>query len=229
MEQLEEELVGVLREKLGNWVEDKHKNMETPTQEEKEAFAEKVSTEWVDRLAEKQLDDGNQMLTSDEEDSIISAARNNVFGAGLWEKFLNDKNLSDIHINGYDVVWLVDRNGNKTRGEPIAKSNEELIQQIRWAGSQLGRSARRFDSNVPILNMRLPSGARLHAIMDVSTKPMVTIRLHDPELTSLSHLKAEGMFDQTIASFLQAAVKGRFNVVICGGMGVGKTTLCRAL
>lgn len=227
--EIEKDLISELRRELGNWVEERYKKSETHTLEERKVFGRTVASKWLDRIAEKRLDAGKKLLTSEMEREVSEAALNNIFGAGLWERFLNTKDLSDVHINGCDVVWLVDKNGNKRRGEPVAESNEELIQQIRWAGSQLGRSARRFDTSSPILNMRLPGGARMHAIMDVSTRPIVTIRFHDSELVTLNQLKAEGMFDQTIASFLHAAVKGRFNIVICGGMGVGKTTLCRAI
>ncbi len=227
--QLIDELTTTLRRELGNWVEEQHNKSLTPSQEAKEDFAKDVAKTWLNRLAKKRLDRSMVMLSSHEEESIRASAFSNIFGAGLWEKFLNDPTLSDVHINGYDSVWQVDRNGNKWQTEPVASSNEELIHQIRLAGSQLGRSSRRFDYNTPILNMRLLGGARMHAIMNVSTVPMVTIRFHNAELANLSQLKAQGMFDEAIASFLRAAIKGRFNIVICGGMGVGKTTLCRAI
>ena len=119
--------------------------------------------------------------------------------------------------------------GGKRPGEPVALTNEELVKQIRWIGTNLGRTSRRFDSSSPVLNMRLPNGGRLHAIMDVSTVPLVSIRLHDPALASLDDLRVLGMMDRGIESFLTAAMAARFNIVICGGMGTGKTTLCRAL
>ncbi len=226
---LAEELISELREKLGKWVEDRHESQTTPDDEERKNYAMSLATSWLDNLAKKRLEAGLEMLENQVEQAIRDKAIGNLLGAGLWEKYLNAEGISDIHINGCETVWLIDSYGNKQRAEPAVKSNEELIQQIRWAGSQLGRTSRRFDSNSPILNMRLPGGARMHAIMDVCAVPMVTIRFHNLELSSLSQLLAEGMFDRAIFSFLQAAVKARFNMVICGGMGVGKTTLCRAL
>ena len=228
-----EELVGELtqkvREKLGEWVEMKHNADSAPSTEEQRQFVGEIMGSCIQELSLGRLNGGLDLLDSAQGEKLSEETLGQIFGAGLWEKYLNSKDLSDVHINGCDSVWLVDRQGNKRRGEPAAKSNQELIEQIRWAASQLGRTARRFDTNSPILNMRLPGGARMHAIMDVATEPLVTLRFHAPELASLDLLYKEGMFDAAMHSFLAAAVKSRQNIVICGGMGTGKTTLCRAL
>ena len=221
------DLLGHLRMQMGSWVENERRDGRNP--EDQQAHAEEVIARWLSNAAERRLVTGEAMLTESQERHLAKTALSYTFGAGPWERYINDPNLSDIHINGHDTVWLVDRSGKKHRGEPVAASNEELIQQIRWAGASLGRTSRRFDMSSPVLNMRLPNGSRLHAIMDVSMVPMVTIRMHDPTLSTLSQLKQGGMFGEAIENFLRAAVLSRHNIVICGGMGTGKTTLCRAL
>lgn len=223
------ELLSHLRTEVGSWVEGERRLGHNPKQADQLSQANQIMAQWFAQSAEQRLGAGESMLTAAEESYLAQTALSYAFGAGPWERYLNDPNLSDIHINGYDTVWLVDRSGNKRRGEPVAASNEELIQQIRWAGASLGRTSRRFDVSSPVLNMRLPNGSRLHAIMDVSLEPMVTIRLHDPTLTGLAQLRELGMFDEVMEHFLRAAVLSRHNIVICGGMGTGKTTLCRAL
>ena len=223
------DLLGHLREQIGSWVESERRSGRNPTTEDQRTRAEDVITRWFADAAERRLVTGEAMLTEAQERHLAETALSYAFGAGPWERYINDPNLSDIHINGHDTVWLVDRSGKKHRGEPVAASDEELIQQIRWAGASLGRTSRRFDTSSPVLNMRLPNGSRLHAVMDVSMVPMVTIRMHDPTLSTLSQLRQGGMFGEAIENFLRAAVLSRHNIVICGGMGTGKTTLCRAL
>ena len=223
------DLLGHLREQIGSWVESERRGGRNPSAEDQRTHAEEVIRRWLADAAERSLATGQAMLTEGQERRLADTAISYAFGAGPWERYINDPNLSDIHINGHDTVWLVDRSGNKHRGEPVAASDEELIQQIRWAGASLGRTSRRFDTSSPVLNMRLPNGSRLHAIMDVSMVPMVTIRMHDPTLSTLSQLRQGGMFGEAIENFLRAAVLSRHNIVICGGMGTGKTTLCRAL
>ena len=223
------DLLGHLRAQIGSWVESERRSGRDPNTQDQHAHAEGVIADWFASAAERRLVTGEAMLSEAQEQQLAETALNYAFGAGPWERYINDPNLSDIHINGHDTVWLVDRAGKKHRGEPVAASNEELIQQIRWAGASLGRTSRRFDTSSPVLNMRLPNGSRLHAIMDVSMVPMVTIRMHDPTLSTLAQLRQGAMFDEAIENFLRAAVLSRHNIVICGGMGTGKTTLCRAL
>ena len=223
------ELLSHLRTEIGNWVESERRLGRNPSSDARHAQANQIITAWFAEIAEQRLAAGEPMLSVQEESELAQTALSFTFGSGPWELYLNDPNLSDIHINGHDTVWLIDREGNKHRGQSVAGSNEELIQMIRWAGASLGRTGRRFDVSSPVLNMRLPNGGRLHAIMDVSMVPMVTIRLHDPTLTGLPQLKELNMFDEIMEHFLRAAVLSRHNIVICGGMGTGKTTLCRAL
>ena len=223
------DLLGHLRTQIGIWVESERRSGRDPDPQAQRAQAGEVIAGWFASAAERRLVTGEAMLSEAQEQQLAETALNYAFGAGPWERYINDPNLSDIHINGHETVWLVDRTGKKHRGEPVAASDEELVQQIRWAGASLGRTSRRFDTSSPVLNMRLPNGSRLHAIMDVSMVPMVTIRMHDPTLSTLAQLRQGGMFDEAIENFLRAAVLSRHNIVICGGMGTGKTTLCRAL
>ena len=228
-EGLLEGLLEHLRGELAIWIERENRAGRRPGDEDRRERARTVIGEWMFSLAQQRLVIGAPMLDAAAEEDLASTALAYAFGTGPWEKFVNDPDLTDIHINGCDEVWLVDRRGNKRRGEPVAASNDELVEQIRWVGATLDRSGRRFDVSSPVLNMRLPNGGRLHAVMAVSLMPMVTIRLHDPELARLSELRASGMFDRAIESFFSAAVRAGFNIVVCGGMGAGKTTLVRSL
>ena len=224
-----ERLLEHLRGELAAWIEQESRAGRRPGDEERRRRAREVIGDWMVSLAQHRLVIGTPMLDATAEEDLARAALAYAFGTGPWEKFLNDPDLTDIHINGFDDVWLVDRRGNKRRGDPVAASNDELIEQIRWVGATLDRSGRRFDVSSPVLNMRLPNGGRLHAVMAVSLVPMVTIRLHDPDLARLGELREAGMFDRAIESFFSAAVRAGFNIVVCGGMGAGKTTLVRSL
>ena len=224
-----DQLVKQLRNKVGDWITRENREGRRPGREQRDERAAEVIDAWMLQLARRRIEAGEPMLGAEEERRLAEGAMAHAFGAGPWERYLNDPDLTDIHINGHDQVWLIDRAGNKRKGEPAAESNEELIKQIRWVGANLDRSGRRFDVSSPVLNMRLPGGARLHAVMEVSLVPMVTIRLHDRALASISELRSSGMFDTALESFFGAAVRGGFNIVVCGGMGAGKTTLVRSL
>ena len=93
----------------------------------------------------------------------------------------------------------------------------------------MGHDERRFDAAHPELNLQLPDGSRLFAVMAVSARPAVVIRRHQFELSDLRQLQRKGLIDRGLHEFLAATVRARRNLVIAGGTGSGKTTLLRAL
>ena len=112
---------------------------------------------------------------------------------------------------------------------PVVDTDEELVDLVRLVATRLGRSERRFDAANPELNLQLPDGSRLFAMMEVSSRPSVIIRKHRFELSSLTELEEHGLVDHSLHQFLAAAVRAQRNIIICGGTGSGKTTMLRAL
>lgn len=41
-----------------------------------------------------------------------------------------DPSVTDIYVNGHDAVWLDRLNRTKVAGEPVAESDDELIEMI---------------------------------------------------------------------------------------------------
>jgi Flp pilus assembly CpaF family ATPase len=67
-------------------------------------------------------------------------------------------------------------------------------------------------------------------MMVVSGEAMLVIRRHNfIDLVTLEDLMGTGMLSRLEVSFLRALVLAKFNLVVTGGMGSGKTTLCRVL
>jgi Flp pilus assembly CpaF family ATPase len=164
----------------------------------------------------------------DEED-VVRQVVARVLGLGGLEALLADPDISDIHIRGHDSVWVKLRDGRRERRAPIVESDDELIALIRRAGVRMSRTEQRFDAARPELNMQLPDGSRLFAVMDVSTRPSLIIRRHRFELSSLDELRSLDVLDHEVQSLLRAMVRAKRNIVIAGGTGSGKTTLLRAL
>lgn len=175
------------------------------------------------------LNNSQDRLNKDEEQELAETVYHSLYGLGKIQTYINDPNIQDIHINGYDVVWAVLRDGTKKQMEPVATSDEELITIIAGAARRLGRIETRFDFANPTLDLQLPNGDRLHALMTVARRPMISIRSHDFELSNLKDMIEVGLLDQKIFEFLSAAVKSRQNIIVAGGTGVGKTTMLRCL
>ena len=164
-----------------------------------------------------------------DEEAVVREVVAQVLGLGRLEALLADPEVSDIHVRGHDSVWVKLRDGRRERRRAIADSDEELVSLIRRAGTRFSRTEKRFDAGTPELNMQLPDGSRLFAVMEVSTRPSLIIRRHRFELSSLDELRERDVFDHEVQSLLAAMVRSRRNVVIAGGTGSGKTTLLRAL
>jgi pilus assembly protein CpaF len=98
---------------------------------------------------------------------------------------------------------------------------------LQRAASRYG--PRRFDLGRPQLDLRLPDGSRLSAVMDVAHRPALSIRRHRFRRVTLGELLANGMIDLDVREFMAALVRARKNIVIAGGTNAGKTTMLRAL
>src|SRR4029434_6565696 len=95
--------------------------------------------------------------------------------------------------------------------------------------ARVSRSERRFAAGSPSLNLQLPDGSRLFAVMAVTSRPCVAIRRHRFPKVFLDDVVGLGSIDVALREFLSAAVRARKNFIICGGVDAGKTTLLRAL
>ena len=197
---------------------------------DEEARAQSVIWEHLDRLARRRSVDGVAPLAPHVEEAVARRVKADLFGLGGFEDYINDPMVENIFVNGHDKVFI-NRAGEAQPEQvgPIAESDEAVVQLVnRWA-SRLGRTERRFDVANPRLDLRLPGGHRLHAIMEVTERPTVTIRCPYHKKVMLEDQISFGTVDLQMASFLRAAVKSRCNIIVAGGTGTGKTTLLRAL
>jgi Flp pilus assembly CpaF family ATPase len=186
----------------------------------------------ADELAEMELRrvaTGIEPLGDVARERLGAAVVDLVVGLGRLQPLLDDPLISDIHVRGADSVWVKYRDGSRVSKAPIAADDDELVDLIRSAAARLGPDERRFDAAHPELNLELPDGSRLFAVMAVSSRPSVIIRRHRFEMSALSELVGVGLADAALAAFLAAAVRARRNLIIAGGTGSGKTTLLRAL
>ncbi|MBK6856889.1 MAG: CpaF family protein [Microthrixaceae bacterium] len=193
------------------------------------ALARKLLADELRRLATDAYSTGRQPLDEATEDAVMTAVLDRLHGLARLQPLLDDPSIRDIHISGANRVWLTMRDGTKVRGPSVAASDDELVELIATAARRLGRSERRWDHAQPELNLQLPNGDRLHALMAVSGRPTVTIRRHDFDIHRVDQLVARGVCNDLLARFLSAAVRARANVIVAGGTGTGKTTMLRCL
>ena len=196
---------------------------------EEKQFARAVIADVISAHAEERLGRGERPLDALQDAEISEAIYARMFGAGRLQKLLDDDSIENIDINGCDDVWVTRTDGKSMLVEPVADSDEELIELVQTLGSYAGLSSRPFDSANPELDLRLPDGSRLSALMSVTDRPAVSVRRHRFKQVEFSDLIANDTLSEEVAHFLTAAVKARFNIVVAGSMNAGKTTLLRAL
>jgi len=163
------------------------------------------------------------------EQAVAELAMAMLFGLGVLQLFVDDPEVENIDANGAERAYVTYADGMKRLVGPVAESDDELVATIRAAGARFGLAERRFDNAQPELDLRLPDGSRLSAVMSVTEHPVVDIRRHRLTDHSLADLVALGMLDDELASFLGAAVRSKHNILVSGAMNAGKTTLLRAL
>lgn len=197
--------------------------------DDERALARKLVADELRRLASDAYTSGRVPFDEQTEAAVTVAVLDRLHGLARLQPLLDDPTIRDIHISGCARVWLNLRDGSKERGPAVADSDDDLIELIATAARRLGRSERRWDNAHPELNMQLPNGDRLHALMAVSGRPTVTVRRHDFDISRLDQLVERGVCDPLLGSFLRAAVRARTNVIVAGGTGTGKTTTLRCL
>jgi len=228
------ELIARVHEAVGEALterlaEDEANGQRRLSPEDERALTHKLISDEIQRLAADAYKRSEEPLSDAEELVLTLAVFDRVHGLGRIQPLIDHPDYSDIHIAGHGTVWIQLRNGTKIRGEPVADSDDELIDMIATAARRLGRSERRFDYANPELDLQLPNGDRLHALMAVSSRPNVTIRRHDFSICRLDQVIDLGAIDTGIAEFLRAAVRAALNIIVAGGTGTGKTTMLRCL
>src|SRR5216683_548729 len=197
--------------------------------EDERQFARALVAQVLEDHARGEITAGRLPPNAQEEEELAAAIHAALFGVGRLQPLLEDQNVENIDINGCDHVFLGYADGREVLGEPVAESDEELIDLIQILAAYSGLSSRPFDSANPQLDIRLPDGSRLSAVMDVTLRPAISIRRARMGKVFLADLVGNGTMSPDIASFLAAAVVARKNIMIAGATNAGKTTLLRAL
>jgi type IV secretory pathway ATPase VirB11/archaellum biosynthesis ATPase len=173
--------------------------------------------------------EGSALWSADTEHAYVRAVEDAVFGYGRLQPLFDLPDAENIEIHGCDSVVVQYGDGRRERRPPVADSDDELVEAIRFLGEN-ARPSRPFDDLHPTMTLALGERFRLHAIgFGLSYRPSIVIRQHILTEVSLAELAGAGMLPYEVAALLDAAVLARTSMVISGDQGAGKTTLLRAL
>ena len=171
-----------------------------------------------------------QPVSQAEENALLDAVAADLFGLGRLQLLLKQADIINIHILGCDRVRIEHADGRVTEGDPVADTDEELINMLQVLAMRAGATERSLSAAKPWLDMQLPDGSRLTAVYQVAVRPYVAIRRHTLMDVSLEDLRdTYGAMDAVICDFLSAAMAANLNIMIAGLADAGKTTMLRAL
>jgi len=167
-------------------------------------------------------------LSNLERSHIYNMIKDEINGMGPITELLSDKNITEIVVNGpHDIYVEID--GNLVKDESVSFINDQhIIRTIQRLIQPLGRT---IDSTSPMVDSRLKDGSRINAVIPPLSVngPIMTIRKFKRDMNDIEDLIRIGSMTPYMARFLSAAVKGRLNIIVCGGTGSGKTTLLNVL
>ncbi|WP_017558895.1 TadA family conjugal transfer-associated ATPase [Nocardiopsis baichengensis] len=160
--------------------------------------------------------------------AVVRALSAELCGAGPLEPLLADPEVTDILVNGPEEVWVDGPEGLHRAARVRFGGEEEVRALARRLAAQAGR---RLDAAAPWCDARLPSGARLHAVLPpvAPEGACLSLRLPPRGGMDLAELADRGALAPPAVRLLEALVQARVALLLTGGTGTGKTTLLSAL
>jgi len=167
------------------------------------------------------------VLNSAETDALIGELYDEVTGLGPLEPLLKDDTINDILVNSADQIF-VERAGKLELTNVRFRDEKHLLRVIDKIVSAVGR---RVDESNPYVDARLTDGSRFNAMVPPCAVDgsLVSIRKFKKDKLNIDELIEFGAFNEDMATYLQAAVATRLNIIVSGGTGSGKTTTLNAL
>lgn len=156
-------------------------------------------------------------------DDIFSSIR----GLGLLDSILADEEITEIMINGAKEIF-VEKAGRLTRLAEVFESEDKLLNIARRIVAEGGREV--SEAN-PIVDVSLSDGSRVNVVLPPISRSgtIVTIRKFSKEPMTVDKLIEYGSITPEIADVLRLLVRAKYNIIVCGGTGSGKTTFLNAI
>ena len=158
---------------------------------------------------------------------LVQEIYDDVAGLGPLENLMKDPGVTEIMVNGPKNIY-VERKGRLEKADIAFDDDAHVMKIIDRIVSRVGR---RCDEATPMVDARLQDGSRVNAVIPpIALKgPSITIRRFNSAPLSIANLVENNSVSYAMASFLEACVKGKANIVVAGGTGSGKTTLLNIL
>lgn len=166
-------------------------------------------------------------LSIEERGYLFNLVDGEINGIGPITYLLKDDIVSEIMINSPSDIY-VEVDGVLKKDCSVSFINNDHI--IRTVERLIKGTDKVLDKNNPILDARLEDGSRINVVIPpLSKNPVVTIRKFKKNITDMDTLIGNGSLTPYMARFLEASVRAKLNILVCGGSASGRTTLLNVL
>ena len=145
----------------------------------------------------------------------------------VLQELVDDPHITEIMINGPDCIFI-ERDGRLYRSDLQLESHEKLQNVIQQIVADCNRVVNEAS---PIVDARLRNGARVNVVLGpvALNGPIVTIRRFPDKPITMEDLVSYGSVTKEVCDWLGMLVRAKYNIMISGGTGSGKTTFLNAL
>jgi pilus assembly protein CpaF len=157
---------------------------------------------------------------------LVDILLKDIYGFGPISELMDDPNVSDIWVDGYDCVWY-EKDGKLYEWPKTFMSEDHLRKfAIRLAAS----TGRKVDEAKPIQDFRLLDGSRgVVFLSGVSVRGTCLVIRKFTRLFTLEELAERKLFPPHLIRMFELLIKARVNIFVAGALGSGKNTLMNAL
>src|SRR6202167_3459412 len=143
------------------------------------------------------------------------------------EHLLMNTTISEIMVNPDGSVWIEEK-GHIVLQPGVRFDDGALLTGLEVIANRFGK---KLDADSPIMNLRLPDGSRMAALIPpvVNPSPMMTIRIFTSKNFTIDDMIERKALTEAQAVTLADNVRRGDNLLISGGTGSGKTTLTNVL
>ncbi|MBP2241763.1 pilus assembly protein CpaF [Cytobacillus eiseniae] len=181
----------------------------------------------IERLISQFMTEEKVIISRRDKEILLTRLIDESVGFGPLEPLLQDDEITEILINGHNEVYIEKKGQLQLTGLQF-RDEAHVRHIIDRVVAPLGR---RVDESSPMVDARLLDGSRVNAVIPpVSLNgTLISIRKFRADPYKMSDLIDFGSLNESMATFIDAAVFAKMSVLISGGTGSGKTTLLNAL
>ena len=145
----------------------------------------------------------------------------------VLQDLVDDGQITEIMINGPENIFI-EKDGHLFRSDLRFESREQLQNVIQQIVADCNRVVNEAS---PIVDARLKNGSRVNVVLNpvALNGPIVTIRRFPDKPIMMEDLIAYGSVTREVCEWLGRLVRAKYNIMISGGTGSGKTTFLNAL